>query len=175
VHGELSETFPVDRVTTGHLVTRTTRAEQVFLTHGTIAPVFARFAIVTLVQCHVDAHAAFITVFEIIPTADATKATVVTMVRLFFITHPQITNDTMILAEWDVTIDTVVGLAALSGVAVPTNDFANREPVNGVMIVFWLGCPHDGKATRQRRAAVVPLTTIVDFGRSVGRSLFVCL
>jgi hypothetical protein len=56
----------------------------------------------------------------------------------------------MILAEGDVTIDTVVGLTALTGVTVPTNDLTNRESVNGVMIVFRLGCTHGqgGKATR---------------------------
>jgi hypothetical protein len=148
VHGELAETLPVNGVATGHFVGGSPTAEQVFLTDGAVAPVLARLAIVILVQGHVDAHATLVAVLEIVPTTDAAKTTVMTMVGLFVGTHPKVANVAMILTKPDVTIDTVIGFAALSCIAFAADDFTDSEPVNGVVIIFWLGCAHGREAAR---------------------------
>jgi hypothetical protein len=79
---------------------------------------------------------------EIIPSTHATKTTIVTMVRLFFGAHPKIANVTMVLTKPDVTIHTMIGFAALSGVTITTNDFTNRESIDRMVIVFRLRRAH---------------------------------
>jgi hypothetical protein len=102
------EAVPVNRVTARHLVRGKATAEQVFLTNGTIAHVFATFAVVIIEQVNVNAHAAIVTVTKIVGTADATKTTVGTMVRFVLFGHPQITNVAVVFAKLDATPDAIV-------------------------------------------------------------------
>ena len=73
---QLTETVPVNGVSTRHFVRGPAGTEQILLTDRTIAPVLAGLAIVRFVQTLVNAHATLMAVFEIILTTDATKATV---------------------------------------------------------------------------------------------------
>jgi hypothetical protein len=88
VRGELSKTIPVDGVPARHLVRRSTRREQEFLTDRTIGSVLAGIAIVIVVQFDVDAHAAGCAVAEVFTTAHATKPAFRAMIRTFGIVHP---------------------------------------------------------------------------------------
>ena len=76
VRRQLTETVPVNGVSTRHFVRGPAGTEQILLTDRTIAPVLAGLAIVRFVQTLVNAHATLMAVFEIILTTDATKATV---------------------------------------------------------------------------------------------------
>lgn len=100
---ELTETVPVNGMSAGHFVTGGSRRKEVFLADGTIGLVFAVFAIVIVVESSVDAHAAIVTVLEVLSTTDATESTIFTMVRTLFIRHPQVTSTTMIGTKLNTT------------------------------------------------------------------------
>jgi hypothetical protein len=88
VGGELSETIPMDGVSARHLMRRSTRGEQEFLTDRTIGSVLAGFAIVIVVQFDVDAHATRGTVTEIFAATHSTKPAFRAVIRSFGIVHP---------------------------------------------------------------------------------------
>jgi hypothetical protein len=93
---------------TGHFVGRTPRTKEKLLTHGTVGLVLATFAIVIGIQFPVDTHSTIMTMLKIFGSSYTTKATVGTVIRLFIIGHPEITNITMIFPKLNTTTDTIV-------------------------------------------------------------------
>ena len=73
---------------------------------------------------------------KVLLPANATKATIRAVVRFLFIGHPEIAYVAMILAELYVAIPACVGFTTLSSKALATNDFANAESINRVVIVL---------------------------------------
>lgn len=110
VGSQLSEAIPMNGMPTGHFVTGRSGREQVFLTHGAVGLVLAHLAIVILVEGAIDAHAAIMTVLEVFGTSDAAKAAVWTVIRTFFVGHPEVANDAVIRAEFYAAVDTVVSV-----------------------------------------------------------------
>lgn len=105
---QLPEAFPVNCMTTGHFVRCTARAEEKLLTDWAIGLVLSTFAVMVGVQTLVDTHSAIMAVLEIFGAANPTKPTVRTMVWLFVIRHPQITDAAMIFSKLNSTGDAIV-------------------------------------------------------------------
>ena len=74
-------------------------AKQIFLTNGAVGHVFARFAVMTVKQHSINAHATIMTMAEIFAATDATKATIMTMVGVILGTHPQVTDIAVIFSK----------------------------------------------------------------------------
>lgn len=56
----------------------------------------------------INTHVTIMTMFEIRSTTNSTKSTIVTMVWLFFIGHPQVATFTVVYSELNSTRDTLV-------------------------------------------------------------------
>jgi hypothetical protein len=110
--------------------------EQIFLTHGTIAHILPRLAVVVIKQKGINAHSAIVTVRKIFPPADATKATFFAVVWILVRGHPQITNVAVVCSKLNPTVYAIVSFARLSSVAFSTNHFFDGKSINVVMSLF---------------------------------------
>mmetsp|Transcript_47674 Transcript_47674/g.70956 ORF Transcript_47674/g.70956 Transcript_47674/m.70956 type:complete len:439 (+) Transcript_47674:395-1711(+) len=162
VSSQLTETVPMDGMSTGHLVTCTSTAEQIFLTNGTVGFVLSDFAVVIVVEGTIDAHATIMTVLKVFCPSDATKAAIGTMVRTFFVRHPQIAGHAMVGPELHPTVDTVVGLARLSREAFPTNHLPNSKSINRMMRIFGIWRSHVCERTWQGRTSWVSSSCLLN-------------
>lgn len=108
--GELLETVPMDRVSTGHFVRGVTTGKQIFLTHRTIRIVLALLAVVIVKEFGINTHATIVAVAKVFSATDTTKAAVTTMVGRFAGRHPQVANITVIASELNATLPTLVAV-----------------------------------------------------------------
>lgn len=154
VGGQLTETLPVNGVTTGHLVGGTSRTEEELLTDGTVGFVLSRFAIVVGVETAVDAHATVVTVLEIFGSPHPAESTVSTMVRPFVVGHPEVANITVVFTKLNATLDALVCLARLPCEALPANNLRDRKSINVVMGILGDLLFHGGETTGQRGTTV---------------------
>jgi len=61
----------------------------------------------------IDAHAAVVTVAEILGSTDAAEATLGTVVGTLLGRHPQVADGTVILSELDSATDTIVSVVTI--------------------------------------------------------------
>ena len=85
-------------------------AKEVLLANGTVGHVLARLAVVIVEEEGINAHAAVMTVLEVLPATDSAEATVGAMVGLLLGRHPQIADVTVVLSESDATFDALVAV-----------------------------------------------------------------
>ena len=111
---QLSETFPVNRMPTGHFVRGASRAEEKFLTDWTIGFVLSTLAIVICVETSVNAHATVVAMLEIFSSSHPAESTVRAMVGPFIIGHPEIANAAVVLAKLNITFDAIVPASILT-------------------------------------------------------------
>jgi hypothetical protein len=105
---QLPEALPMNRMAAGHFVRSATGTEKEFLTNRAVGLILSTFAVVVQVQALINTHATIVTVSKILAPTDATKATVLTMVWLFIVCHPQVTNIAMIFPKLDSATDAIV-------------------------------------------------------------------
>jgi hypothetical protein len=139
---------PMNCMATGHLMTSHPTREQILLTHRTTAHILPRLAIVIVKQQCINAHPAIFAVSKVLPPAHATKPTFFAMVGKLVRSHPQVANVAVIRSKLNVAIDTIVGFARLSRVALSTNDFGNGKSIDVVMGFLFL------KVRRERGTTV---------------------
>lgn len=109
---QLSEAIPMNGMSTWHFVRRRSTAKEVFLADRTVGSVLSGLAVVIVVQGPVYAHATLVTVLKVLCTSDSTESTIFTMVRCFFIGHPEIADNTMIRSKLHSTGDAIVAVVA---------------------------------------------------------------
>ena len=107
---EFAEAVPVDGMAAGHLVRGRTRAEQILLADGAVRHVLARLAVVIVEEEGINAHAAVMTVLEVLPATDSAEATVGAMVGLLLGRHPQVADVAVVLSKSDATFDALVAV-----------------------------------------------------------------
>ena len=90
-------------MTAGHFVRGTPGAKKKLLTNWAVRLILSTFTIVIIIQSSVNAHSAIMAVLEIFRATNSTKATVRTMIGLFIVSHPQVTDIAMIFPKFNAT------------------------------------------------------------------------
>jgi hypothetical protein len=108
--GELLETVPMDRVSTGHFVRGVTTGKQIFLTDGTIRVVLALLAVVVVKEFGINAHAAIVAVAKIFAAADPAKAAVAAVVGRLAGRHPKVADIAVIASEFNTAFPTLIAV-----------------------------------------------------------------
>jgi len=123
-------------MTTWHFMRSTSRTKEKFLTDGAVRFVLSALAVVVGVQTFVNTHSTIMAVLEIFCPSHTAETTILAVIWLFIVRHPQIADAAVIFSELDPTVDTIVRFGTLFSIAIPTNDLFYCKSINIVMSVF---------------------------------------
>lgn len=80
------------------------------MAHGTVGFVLSTLTVVIVVQTSINAHSAVVAVLKILRPTNPAKATVIAMIGLFVVVHPQVADIAMVFTKLDFAIDTMVAV-----------------------------------------------------------------
>ena len=112
IRSQFLEAVPVNGVSTRHFVRCIATAEQILLADRTVAHVLAVLAIMIVKQQGINTHTTVVTVLEVFATTDAAESAILAMIRSLLGGHPKIADIAVVFTELDVTVVTVVSVAA---------------------------------------------------------------
>jgi len=119
---QLSEAFPMNRMTTWHFMRGTSGTKQEFLTYWTIGFVFSTFTIVIGVETSVNAHSTVMTVLKILRPSYSAESTIRAVIGPLVVVHPEIANITVVFSKLNSALDAIVSVLKSIGIGKNRNE-----------------------------------------------------
>mmetsp|Transcript_20981 Transcript_20981/g.30037 ORF Transcript_20981/g.30037 Transcript_20981/m.30037 type:complete len:130 (-) Transcript_20981:330-719(-) len=121
----------------------------------------------------VNTHSTILTMSKVLPAANTTEPTIGTVIWLFLIAHPKVTNGTVIFPKLCPAIDAVIRFGSLFGKAFIANDFTYGESIE--LMVFGRTILGEGGGHGGCSEYTLIFTSTIRWGRIMVAIIFAAL